>query len=87
MKILKMFLNAYLGPLKIYVFRMFQKFHSSNQLKYLMVVFSKEGQKLARALLFFFFLVRVARVSMVLSGRPVMKFLTAIAATTLVLIG
>jgi hypothetical protein len=36
MKILKMFVNASLRPLKIYIFRKFQKYLSSNQLKYLM---------------------------------------------------
>jgi hypothetical protein len=33
---MKNFFNAFLGPLKIYVFRKFHKFHSPNQLKYLM---------------------------------------------------
>jgi hypothetical protein len=35
------FLNAFLGSLKIYVFRKFQKFHSPNQLKCRMGYFSK----------------------------------------------
>jgi hypothetical protein len=38
---LKNVFNASLGPFKVYVFLKFQKFHSPNQLKYLMVNFSK----------------------------------------------